>query len=173
MRVKEELQSSSSFTLITTVRIETYQIATYSIRTLLKVDYWSPKHVELLNVLNKINHQILCILLQNDARSIQYKIVLLIIMTKIMGLDEGVIILKSPLCTYFTPLLFCVSRLLIKRVGQHVGLFCNHLDLVCNTLESHSWEYTHTVITYVGLYIIDTGLAHRSTPICQVSKSCL
>ena len=54
---------SSSFTLITTGRIETYQIATYSIRTLLKMDYWSPKHVVLLNVMNKINHQILCILL--------------------------------------------------------------------------------------------------------------
>ena len=27
------------------------------------MDYWSPKHVELLNVMNKINHQILCILL--------------------------------------------------------------------------------------------------------------
>ena len=54
----------TSFTLITTERIETYQIATYSIRTLLKMmDYWSPKHVELLNVMNKINHQILCILL--------------------------------------------------------------------------------------------------------------
>ena len=54
---------SSSFTLITTGRIETYQIATYSIRTLLRMEYWSPKHVELLNVMNKINHQILCILL--------------------------------------------------------------------------------------------------------------
>ena len=54
---------SSSFTLTTTGRIETYQIATYSIRTLLKMDYWIPKHVELLNVMNKINHQILCILL--------------------------------------------------------------------------------------------------------------
>ena len=53
----------SSFTLITTGRIETYQIVTYSIRTLLKIDYWSAKHVELLNVMNKINHQILCILL--------------------------------------------------------------------------------------------------------------
>ena len=31
--------SSSSFTLIATGRIETYQIATYSIRTLLKMDY--------------------------------------------------------------------------------------------------------------------------------------
>jgi hypothetical protein len=39
MPVKEELQSSSSFTLITTGRIETYQIATYSTRTLLKMDY--------------------------------------------------------------------------------------------------------------------------------------
>ena len=39
MRVKEELLCSSSFTVITTGRIETYQIATYSIRTLLKVDY--------------------------------------------------------------------------------------------------------------------------------------
>ena len=39
MRVKEELQSSSSFTLITTRRIETYQVATYNIRTLLKMDY--------------------------------------------------------------------------------------------------------------------------------------
>ena len=59
MRVKEELRNkrelekreqfgdlgldtricSSSFTLITTGRIETYQIATYSIRTLLKMDY--------------------------------------------------------------------------------------------------------------------------------------
>ena len=50
-------------TLITTGSIETYQIATYSIRTLLKMDYCSPKHVELLNVMNKINHQVLCILL--------------------------------------------------------------------------------------------------------------
>ena len=44
-------------------RIETYQTATYSIRTLLKMDCWRPKRVELLNVMNKINHQILCILL--------------------------------------------------------------------------------------------------------------
>ena len=29
----------------------------------MKMDYWIPKHVELLNVTNKINHQILCILL--------------------------------------------------------------------------------------------------------------
>ena len=58
------LQScSSSFTHVTTGRIETYQIVTYSIRKLLKMDYWSPKHVELLNIINKINHQILCILL--------------------------------------------------------------------------------------------------------------
>ena len=27
------------------------------------MDYWSPKHVQLLNVMNKINYQILCILL--------------------------------------------------------------------------------------------------------------
>ena len=46
---------------------------------ILKMDYWSPKHVELLNVMNKINHQILCILLdytyilQNDTRSLQYQ----------------------------------------------------------------------------------------------------
>ena len=74
-------QSSSSFTLITTGRIETYRIATYSIRTLLKMDYWSPKHVELPNVMNKINHQI-CVscwitdILQNDTRSVQYQIFL-------------------------------------------------------------------------------------------------
>ena len=54
---------SSSFALITTGRIETYQTATYSKRTPLKMDFWSPKHVELLSVTNKINHQILCILL--------------------------------------------------------------------------------------------------------------
>ena len=54
---------SSSFTLITTRRIETYQITTNSIRTLLKMDCSSPKYVELLNVMNKIKHQILCILL--------------------------------------------------------------------------------------------------------------
>ena len=54
---------SSSFTLITTGRIETYQIATYSIRTPLKMDYCSPKHAELLNVMNKINHQMWYILL--------------------------------------------------------------------------------------------------------------
>ena len=54
---------SSSFTLITSGRIETYQIATYSTRTLLKMDSWSSKHAELLKVMNKINHQILCILL--------------------------------------------------------------------------------------------------------------
>ena len=33
-----KLQSNSSFIPITTGRIETYQIATYSIRTLLKMD---------------------------------------------------------------------------------------------------------------------------------------
>ena len=54
---------SSSFTLITTGHTK---FATYSIRTLLKMDYWSPKHVELLNVMNKINHQILCILLDYE-----------------------------------------------------------------------------------------------------------
>jgi hypothetical protein len=37
--MKEELLCSSSFTIITTGRIETYQIAAYSIRTLLKMDY--------------------------------------------------------------------------------------------------------------------------------------
>jgi hypothetical protein len=68
MRVKEELLCSSSFTLITTGRIETYQIATYSIKTLLKMDYSSPKYVELLNVMNKTNHKILSILL--DCRYI-------------------------------------------------------------------------------------------------------
>ena len=47
---------------MTTGHIETYQIAAYSIRTLLKMDYRSPKHVELLDITNKINHQILCIL---------------------------------------------------------------------------------------------------------------
>ena len=78
---RNALQSSSSFTLITTGRIETYRIATYSIRTLLKMDYWSPKHVELPNVMNKINHQI-CVscwitdILQNDTRSVQYQIFL-------------------------------------------------------------------------------------------------
>ena len=35
---EERTASSSSFTLIATGRIETYQIATYSIRTLLKMD---------------------------------------------------------------------------------------------------------------------------------------
>ena len=39
------------------------KLLTYSIRTLLKMDHWSLKHVKLLNVTNKINHQILCILL--------------------------------------------------------------------------------------------------------------
>ena len=68
------MQSSSSFTLITTVRIETYQIATYNIRTLLKMDYWSPKHVELLNVMNKTNHQILCILLDYRYSAIWYTV---------------------------------------------------------------------------------------------------
>jgi hypothetical protein len=37
--LKKELLFSSSFTPITTGRIETYQIATYSIRTLMKMDY--------------------------------------------------------------------------------------------------------------------------------------
>ena len=27
------------------------------------MDYWGPKHVELLNVMNKLNHNILCILM--------------------------------------------------------------------------------------------------------------
>ena len=70
---------SSSFTLITTGRIETYQIATYSTRTLPKMDYWSPKHVELLNVMNKliIRYCVPCWItdiLQNDTRSVQYQI---------------------------------------------------------------------------------------------------
>ena len=65
-RVKEELQfclhPHNNRVKEATGRIETYQTATYSVRTLLKMDYWCPKHVELLNVMNKINHQILCIL---------------------------------------------------------------------------------------------------------------
>jgi hypothetical protein len=39
MRVKEELLCSSSFTLVTTGCIEIYQITTYTIKTLLKMDY--------------------------------------------------------------------------------------------------------------------------------------
>ena len=54
------IASSSSFTPITYRDIPN---CTYSIRTPLKMDYWSPKHVELLNVTNKINHQIFCIYL--------------------------------------------------------------------------------------------------------------
>ena len=38
------------------------------------MDYWSPKHVELLNVMNKINHQILCILLDYRYKVILVKI---------------------------------------------------------------------------------------------------
>ena len=88
MRVKEELLCSSSFTLIKIGRIETYQIATYSIRTLLKMDCWSPKHVELLKVTNKINHKILCILL--DYRYIVYShiVVFMYVMKKCEGGEE-------------------------------------------------------------------------------------
>ena len=35
---------------------------TYSLKTLLRMDHWGPKHVELLNVMNKFNHKTLCIL---------------------------------------------------------------------------------------------------------------
>ena len=61
MRMKEELQF-----FLHPHNNRTYRDipnCNYSIDTLLKMDYWSPKHVELLNVMNKINHQILCILL--------------------------------------------------------------------------------------------------------------
>jgi hypothetical protein len=37
--------------------------ATHSLKTLLMMDYWGPKHVELLNVTNKLNHKTMCILL--------------------------------------------------------------------------------------------------------------
>ena len=60
MRVKEELQF---FLHPHNNCIEAYQIATCSIRTFLKMDCRSPKHVDLLNVMNKINHQVLRILL--------------------------------------------------------------------------------------------------------------
>ena len=60
MRMKEELQF-----FLHPHNNKTYQITTYNIRTLLKMDYWSPKHVELLNVMHKTNHQILCILLDD------------------------------------------------------------------------------------------------------------
>ena len=72
-----------------------YQIATYSIRTLLKMDYWSPKHVELLNVMNKINHLVLCILsdyiyiLQGDTRSVQYQIPPCISSVALIWITEG------------------------------------------------------------------------------------
>ena len=73
MRVKEELQF-----FLHPHNNRMYQIATYSIRTLLKMDYWSPKHVELLNVMNKINHQILCMLLDYiyilDMNILNYRI---------------------------------------------------------------------------------------------------
>ena len=36
------------------------------------MDYWSPKHVELLNVMNKINHQVLCILLDYRYKTNPY-----------------------------------------------------------------------------------------------------
>ena len=88
---------SSSLTLITTGRIETHRVATYSIWTLLKMDYWVPKHVELLNVMNKIIKY--CVsrwityILQNYTRTIQYQIhfsinVIIIIIIVIIIIDE-------------------------------------------------------------------------------------
>ena len=68
MRVKEELLCSSSFTLITYRDIPNFNIQH---KNAPEMEYWSPKHVELLNVMNKINHQLLCILL--DYRYIKYQ----------------------------------------------------------------------------------------------------
>ena len=39
------------------------KFATYSLKTLLRMDYWGPKHVELTSVMNKLTHKTLCILL--------------------------------------------------------------------------------------------------------------
>ena len=39
------------------------KFATYSLKTLLKMDYCGPKHVGPPNVMNKLNHKTLCILL--------------------------------------------------------------------------------------------------------------
>ena len=49
------------------------------------MDYWRPKHVGLVNIMNKINHQILCILL--DYRYIYFDLYLFLI--------EGLIPVKN------------------------------------------------------------------------------
>ena len=95
--------SCSSFTLITTGRIETYQTATYTIRTLLKMDYWSPKHVELLNVMNKINHQILRILLDYRYIAKWYTVHTIS--------NYTVKFLTRLVCTWFRQSVGCVMRL--------------------------------------------------------------
>ena len=49
-------------------------------KTLLKMDRWSPKHVELTNVMNKLNHKKSCVsfwttyTLQDDTQSLKYQI---------------------------------------------------------------------------------------------------
>ena len=63
------VRRTSSYNRITSGRIE--QHAKYHIpnlqhtalTTFLRTDHWSPKHVELPNVMNKLNHKTLCILL--------------------------------------------------------------------------------------------------------------
>ena len=56
------------------------KFATYSLKTLLRMDYWGPKHVELTSVTNKLTHKTLYVLLdyiyilQDDTWSIQYQL---------------------------------------------------------------------------------------------------
>ena len=105
---------SPSFTLITTWRIETYRIATYSIRTLLRMDYYSPEHVELLNVMNKIN-QVFCILL--DYRCI----------TKWYTVHT----ISNVIYIYIYPIWFCIQ--------PEDGFCSRNMSLMINYKQSCVW----------------------------------
>ena len=57
------LQQQNIWTYRVVGKIPHTKFATYSLKTLLKMDYCGPKHVEPPNVMNKLNHKTLCILL--------------------------------------------------------------------------------------------------------------
>ena len=63
MRLKEELQPHNIRTYRVVRKIPHTKFAIYSLKTLLRMEHWGPKHVEPPSVMNKLNHKTLCILL--------------------------------------------------------------------------------------------------------------
>ena len=106
------------------------------------MDYWSRKHVELLNVMNKINHQILCILLDYVYIAKWYTVHTISNWRNICLIDYSVptaTMQRQPDATWHSYLcpLFCFSD--VTKANRHIGFLMK--DDVSNDMNYGNYIY--------------------------------